>query len=499
VAAPNARRWDAIRAAWPSGAPGHALLGILIAGVVLRLIAIVSWWPAVTTLTDAYETFASDPFKNPMHPGGYSLIIAALGLVTHEIAAMVFLQHLTGIASALLLWAATRRITGSGWAGLLPAGIVLLDPDFIFLEHSIMSESWLVLSISFGLYAAVRALDQPRPWWRWPLLTGLVLALAVTIRTAALFVIPVVILALLLCQSRSSEHWGAYWRAALAVLGVSAALLVAFATANATLGERFGLGASPGWYLYGRVAHFADCSRFTPPPGTENLCQSQPPSERPGTQGYTIWPSSPAMQQFGQFGEQDSLVGKWARRAIVAQPADYLRNVWEYLRAYWVPSSKPEWPGSGGGLDPQLSFTNGLNDSGDYSPHELSFVTEAFQRNLEMFYNDFTVHQYRPGLELLRGWQRVVRFGATALSITTLLVLLGLVIGTRRSRMGVLLFGVSGLALIIAPALTANYYARYTIPMAPPLMAAAAVTFVALWRVSNRESGKSQPPTDGPT
>jgi hypothetical protein len=32
----------------------------------------------------------------------------------------------------------------------------------------------------------------------------------------------------------------------------------------------------------------------------------------------------------------------------------------------------------------------------------------------------------------VRGWQRVVRFGATALSITTFLTLLGLAIGSRR-------------------------------------------------------------------
>jgi hypothetical protein len=84
----------------------------------------------------------------------------------------------------------------------------------------------------------------------------------------------------------------------------------------------------------------------------------------------------------------------------------------------------------------------------------------------------------------------VVRFGTTALSITTLLVLLGLVIGTRRSRLGVLLFGVGGLMLIVAPALTANYWGRYTIPMAGPLMAAAAITMTSLWRAygSKRET-----------
>src|SRR5919198_1854571 len=133
------RRAQGIRSAWPSGAPGYALLGLLLAGVALRLIAILSWWPA-TALDDSYERFAdSNPFANPLHPAGYPLILGALGAMTRELALTIFVQHLSGIVSALLLWGATRRLTGSAWAGLLPAAIVLLDPDLIFLEHSIMA------------------------------------------------------------------------------------------------------------------------------------------------------------------------------------------------------------------------------------------------------------------------------------------------------------------------------------------------------------------------
>ena len=88
----------------------------------------------------------------------------------------------------------------------------------------------------------------------------------------------------------------------------------------------------------------------------------------------------------------------------------------------------------------------------------------------------------RPGLRFLRAWQRVVRFGATALSIATILTLLGLAFGTRRTRLGVLLFGVGGLTLLIAPSLTANFWARYTVPMAGPLVAAAAIAIVGIIR-----------------
>jgi hypothetical protein len=142
------------------------------------------------------------------------------------------------------------------------------------------------------------------------------------------------------------------------------------------------------------------------------------------------------------------------------------------------------------GLDPQLAFNNGLPDSGlyelragatDSSPAQLvGFLQAAGQGKLETYYDDFTVHKVRGGLEFLRAWQRVVRFGATALSIATLLVLAGLAVGTRRSRTGVLLFGVGGLSLILVPTLTANTWDRYTVPMAGPMLAAVAIALVAL-------------------
>lgn len=491
------RLGGAVRSTFPEGAPGYALLALIGLGVALRLVVVVSWWPVSTTLGDSYELYVTKPFENPLHPAGYPLIMAGVGAITRQVAAIVLLQHLSGIASALLLWAATRRISGSAWAGLLPAGVVLLDPDFIFLEHTIMSESLFVFAISAGLYATTRALDEPAPYWRWPLIAGAALAAAVTIRTAALPLILMAALAVVICQPRSSGLRATQLRSGLSLLGVSAVLLLGFATANAAFGERFGLGASPGWYLYARAAQFADCDQFTPPAGTEALCEDRPADERPGTRFYSFDRTSPAHQLYGEFGNQDDRLGEWAQRAILAQPGDYLANVGENLRSYWVPGLRDRDSTLTTdlfrfdlGLDPQLAFNNGLPDSGlyelragatDSSPAQLvGFLQAAGQGKLETYYDDFTVHKVRGGLEFLRAWQRVVRFGATALSIATLLVLAGLAVGTRRSRTGVLLFGVGGLSLILVPTLTANTWDRYTVPMAGPMLAAVAIALVAL-------------------
>ena len=75
-------------------------------------------------------------------------------------------------------------------------------------------------------------------------------------------------------------------------------------------------------------------------------------------------------------------------------------------------------------------------------------------------------------------------------------MLIGLLVGTRRSRVGVLLFGVGGLALLISPVLTGNYIGRYLVPLTGPMMAAGAVTITELWRrrtPGGHLAGREQP------
>jgi hypothetical protein len=68
---------------------------------------------------------------------------------------------------------------------------------------------------------------------------------------------------------------------------------------------------------------------------------------------------------------------------------------------------------------------------------------------MEEFFAPFTPHRHPRRVEWLRRYQLIFRFGATLLSLCTLLSILGLFIGSRRSRAGVILFGVSGFVLLL--------------------------------------------------
>src|SRR3569623_1563185 len=57
----------------------------------------------------------------------------------------------------------------------------------------------------------------------------------------------------------------------------------------------WGLSRNGDWHLYARVAPFADCTKFTPPPGTETLCETTPRAARPTADAYLFnWWFSPA-------------------------------------------------------------------------------------------------------------------------------------------------------------------------------------------------------------
>ena len=363
-------------------------MGILALGLVLRLLAIVSWWPVTPTLDDGYQRFASNPFLDPQHPAGYGLIVAALGHLSRRVAFTVGLQHVIGLVSAVVLWRAARRVCVSRWAALLVLALMTLDPDLIFLEHSIMSESWAVLTIVLALYATVRCCERPggRSGWLWALGSGTALAAGVMIRSATLPLVPVIAIAVLCWEPGAWRAWRTNVRAAALLVATVVVLLLGFASANAAFGQRFGIAPSPGWYLYGRVAQFADCSRFDPPAGTRALCQTTAPEQRPSAYVYEFGAGSPAIRRFGAFGSHDALVGAWAKRALAAQPGDALQTAWSYLRAYWVPSTLPaRLRATSDGLDPQLQFT-----------YANPYFVDAIHRDLARFYAPFSVHPLAP-------------------------------------------------------------------------------------------------------
>src|SRR3954453_7174519 len=149
---------------------GLALLGA--GGLVLRLEMAAAYRPAFLGYPDThfYIQGANAPlFSNPMQPIGYEAFLQATHDLGSTLQATMRLQHGLGLATALLLFLAVRRIGGPAWLGLAPAAVVALGGDQLFFEHAVLSETLFGFLCAAALYAGARCLDGG---WAWPVAAG---------------------------------------------------------------------------------------------------------------------------------------------------------------------------------------------------------------------------------------------------------------------------------------------------------------------------------------
>lgn len=462
----------------------YVLIVLVLAGIVLRVFASLAGWPTLPTLADSwpYSNYAANNiFANPQHPPGYSLFLATFGLITRSVGVFIVLQHLIGIATALLLFAAIRRMCGSPWPGVIAAAVVLLDADVLFLEDQIMSETLFTLLMAATLYATARVLEGPDRWWPWPILLGVFSVLMTMSRTAGIFLIPVILLALLFAGPRP-------WRPRLPTLAAYVIIVVALffvqAGVSSLTGNPFGITPSPGWHLYARAAPIADCTQFTPPPGTRPLCEETAMEVRGGPDHYLYDDDSPALREFGTMGVEDSKLKEFGEQVVLHQPRAFLESVWPDIWAYFFPDSYGQrTSGHGTDIDGQLAWLWANNEDE---------VQQQTQEGMETFFTPFHVHRRHRLIDAFYHYQRIVRFGGTMLTISTLLILIGLFVGTRRRRIAVFVLGIGGLAILVLPMFSANYIGRYMVPPAGLYAAAAviaAMSIVSSLRSRRRGSG----------
>jgi len=484
------RRWPRLarRAAWrlpESREDRIAVLGLaalLVTGALLRLLFVFAWRPALMGWPDAasyIEVSQGELFGNLLRPAGYPLFLRALHALVPSLLFVVILHHVLGLASAALFYLAVARTGAPRWLGLVPAGIVALGGDVIFVEHAPISETLFTFLVAVGLYAAVRS--QEGEGIRWPAISGLALALAASVRVVAVPLLAVVALWVLVGT-------GLPLRRRLTVLAAGAAGALALLGPYYVIQERAvgrtGLSPSGVWNIYGRVAPFADCSKFTPPPGTEPLCERTPRSQRPFTNEYTFnWYYSPGVRAFGNphtaSAEQTDQVAAFSWAVIVGQPRDYAEEVGAGLLRYVAPES---FSGYGGGP----SYHDLV--------HRVLFHRLFRGQGLEVasrYYVDADRFTANDGLiSVLRTYESGTRVQGPLFVLIALLSLAAPLLTRGRVRGAALLFALAGWTLLITPVATVQFSARTGLPGFGPLGAAAAF---GGWRVLAAVRGRRRP------
>jgi hypothetical protein len=443
-----------------------ALAGVLVVGLALRVWFTLVWSPAITGYSDSgvyFQDSVESIWTDPIRTQGYSMFLRVLHAITPHLLFVTIVQHAMGLIAAVLIFLAVRRCGGPRWLGIVPAAIVALGGDELFIEHAALSDALFTFLIIATLYCAVRVLDG-RAWWA--ALTGLLTGLIVWDRSAGLVMVAVVPLWLLFSAGRPGRRTLAVGALSLAV---SLAVIGVYIEWRESESGLSGLTTNSAWNLYGRVAPWADCTKFTPPAGTEGLCEAIPVSLRTRHEAgeYIYNSESPAQRLFGlpflisRYPHAMELMQKWSEAAILGQPFDYLHAVW---------------------LDTVRLFDPGARSYGDLSADRMIrfFLFEPPEHRGKNEFVEFWQHTLYPGdppahhgeIGPLRTWEKITRVDGVWMGILLALCLAGPWVLRGRPRSGMVLFAITAVALLWFPLFASSYDYRYEIPAFPPLVAA---------------------------
>jgi hypothetical protein len=443
------------------------LLGV---GLALRVYFLFVWRPAIVGFSDSgvyFQGGVSSLWAAPGRTVGYSMFLRLLHVISPHLILVVIVQHGLGLLAAVLLFLAVRRCGGPRGLGLAPAAVIALGGDELFLEHAALSETLFVFLVAAMLYCAVRASQGGA---RWAVLAGLCAGLAVWDRLAAIAMVAVVSVWLCFSAGRPTRRTIAVGVLSLAVSLASIGAYIEWRHAASGLN---GLTTNGGWSLYGRVAPWADCTKFTPPAGTRRLCEATPPQQRQlrSSVNYIFGPASPAVQLLGpsylisKYPHAMTRLRRWSEAAILGQPLDYLHAVWLDTIRLVDPNHHSY---SALSADQMVAF---MLYGPDLHSGKNEFVT-YWQRLL--YRGDPRAH--RGDIRPLKQWERITRIDSAWMLILLALCLAGPWLLSGRARSGVTLFAAAALALLFFPLFTAGYDYRYVVPAFGPLLAAGALS-----------------------
>ncbi|MET8157192.1 hypothetical protein ABZT47_12510 [Sphaerisporangium sp. NPDC005289] len=484
----GARLWEFVRTR-------RLFVIAVVLGAVLRVIAMLGYRPAMW-FNDSYEyvSVALHPRPHPIRPDGYGFWLLILKPF-HSFALVVFTQHLMGLATAVLVYALLRRKFGlPDWGATLATVPVLFDAYQIQLEQMIMSDTMFTLLI-VGVVTLV--LWHRRLSWKAGAAVGLLLALTALTRSIGLPILAVVVVFLLVKRT--------HWKPVVAVVAACAVPVVAYMGWFSVVNGQFAMTQSDGLILYMRTAKFADCRKMQIDVQREQnlipLCIN-PNVERSKFSQLYLWYSGwgEVLHRYGADKFDRSLndaAGTFAKRAILAQPGDYLAAVTgDLLRSFrW---DRPVFP------DPntwnQYQFDGkGVNRHDTTRlltslPHWPSYLGWTDRDMVAYEQGRASTRVYWPWATVMERYQRVAAMPGLGLGLAMLVGAAGAVVRWRRLGGPGLLPLVAAAALVVAPAATAEFDYRYLLPAAPLAFLSAAIAVRhGLWPARR---GEPAPPAE---
>ena len=319
---PATARWPVARITRRPGprVPAAALrrhwlaIALLTAGLVLRVLTQLAYRPALFYIDS--ERYLYD--AQGMDPVGYKGPLRAI-LSVANFDAVAAVQHLLGLAMAVLLYVLLLRRGVSRWLAALAIAPVLLDAYQLQNEQSVMPGTWFEALIVAGL--AILAW-RPAAGWRRVVAAGVVLGASATVaQVGEALILPGVIYLIAA---------GGGWRP---VLGKAAAFCAAFAlpilaycTVSYLVAGDFFLSHTGVTSFYGRAAATVDCATIKLTPPERGMCPDHA-QQAHGADWLEYGDGSPIAPYYAHLprAEVDSLLSDFNHRVLAQQPLRLLR------------------------------------------------------------------------------------------------------------------------------------------------------------------------------
>ncbi len=453
-------RWHSAKAAalrrhWPAAA-------LLAAGLVLRALAQLAYRPAlfyIDTTRYLYNAAGMDPvgYKGPLR--------AILQVANFD--AVVAIQHLLGLAMAVVIYLLLLRRGAPRWLAALAIAPVLLDAYQLQIEQTIMPDTWFEALIVAGLAIL---LWRPRTSWRGAVAAGIVLGTSATVaQVGEALILPAVIY--LLVAGGGRRH--AVGTAA-ALCAACAVPILAYCTGSYLLTGDFFLSHTGATSFYGRTAAAVDCATIRLTPAERGMCPAKA-QQALGPDWLEYGAGSPIRPYYSGLprADADKLISDFNAAVLTQQPlrvlAAYSRDVLK-LFALTRTGSPGDTPISRWQFQTTFPF---------YPPHaSMQTVKTAFDR-----FGGGMPAVWRPVAAFLRSYQ--LGGGYTPGPLLAVFTLAGLAgsaallrrradPGTRQLALACLLFFTSALSVTLVSDLF-EFSWRYQLPALVTLVPAGAL------------------------
>jgi len=446
---------------------------LLAAGAVLRLITAGGYPGALWFAGDSYVYLGAALRLRPdlSKSTGYSLFLKVFEPF-HSLTLITVLQHLMGLAVAVMLYVLLRRARVRTLWSALAMVPVLFNGFQIELEHMIMADTLLEFLL---VLAATILLWQRRPSWPAVLVAGLLTGYAVTVWSGGL-VLPVVFVVFVIWRRMG-------WRRVAAIVVGSAVPIAAYAVWFHSWSGAYALTQSEGFYLYGRVSSFADCAKINPPAGERVLCLSTPVTRRlpPGTLVWHV-PQVHEVPGGPVSAAGNRMLRAFAIRAVEAQPVSYAHVIVNGL-VLSVDWKRYDYPSKGTVYDYYFHTKPQTVPNHVWIPHQTA------RQDIQAYGHQGISRAVKPFAYLMAGYERVFYLYGPLFGLILVLGLGSVVRVTRRDgRIRLMRWRddgpsampwVAAVVLLVFPIAVADFDYRYVLPVVPFACLAAGLAFTS--------------------